>query len=214
MYVCRLWLIAGVFLTITPAYAQGYAKDRPMVNTGHLQPTTYFHARPLVGIEDNSPIVSDWRRRPESSPLVVPIPPLPASSSGNIVVPSNAVPLGNNMYAIPTDAGSGIGASHPMLGDRRYLQPAGPRSYYKPTAVSPSLPTGTSTGVHSKMLGSPHTVAPTGGIRPAMFVKPTSNMAGEPFTAKYLDSNTSVGTASTTHTNANLTGKLLKKVRD
>ena len=79
MQFSRLAIVATFLVSMAPANAQSYARElsknaNAMIGDRQTQLSTFYHDRLRVGIEDNSPIVSDWRRRPQSSPLLVPIP--------------------------------------------------------------------------------------------------------------------------------------------
>jgi hypothetical protein len=180
--------------SMVPAFAQGYAKDRPMVHTEHLQPVEWPHSRPQLSIEDETPLLNDHRRPIHRTRYVVKVGPVQGDSTQTVVVEPSG--LSNN----------------PMMGDR-ILDDAGPRSYVhqQPITQGRDLPQGTRTGGY---IPAPRAVAPHAG--PGNFTASKQSVNGSltiPHTDMYQGPTGSIGGATASHIKTSTTVKMLSKMR-
>lgn len=195
----QAFLMAGGLLVMysassaMPVSAQGYANKRPAVDTSHLQPVEFFHYRPIVSIDDDSAIVNDHRHRTPKKKLVIQVPPM--EEEGGVEVVTN-------------------GPSNPMMG-QRFLDSAGPRSYVRqqPLTQGRDLPSGTSTGVHSRQ--APPAVAHDLGV-PGQFTGVKRGLTGRltaPRAAVYQEPVGSIGGTTSSRVNTSTSIKMLDKIK-
>ncbi len=209
MHIYRSTLVALLLVT-APAYAQGYAEERGMVYTKHLQPTTFHKDRLRIQVIDPTPIVTYPRSPMVSEPIVISA-PRAAKYQAVASIPANAVAVAEGMYVVPASNG-GVGSSNPMLGDLSHLQPVGFTSNVPLQTYlgSRNLQNGTSTGVHSRI-----DLPPTMVSKPAQTLnrpsKPGYVKVWEPAEiATYPGQNDSVGGSTQTYTKSELKGRILE----
>jgi len=90
-------LSTGAALVLSAATSAGHAQGGFTIKKDQLEQVTPYKARRRVDIIDESPIVTDHRKRPEAGPTYqIEIPPLPAGSAGSVIKIS---PTSNNLPA-------------------------------------------------------------------------------------------------------------------
>jgi len=139
-----VFLSCALALAIAPG---AIADDLVNLHNRPLEKTQYFHYRPMFGIEETAPIVSDWRRASQQTTYQIVIPP--------VQTPSNQVQV---LVVPPT------GDCLPGLVAQRPLAPAGFSSNINPTkSRANSLPKGDTVGQHviGNLLGASRPTSPT-----------------------------------------------------
>lgn len=97
-------LSTGAALVLSAATSAGHAQGGFTIKKNQLEQVTPYKARQRVDIIDETPIVTDHRKRPEAGPIYqIEIPPLTAGSAGSVVKIS---PTSNNLQ--PAGFGSNI----------------------------------------------------------------------------------------------------------
>ncbi len=210
MHIYRSTLVALLLIT-APAYAQGYAEDKGMVYTKHLQPTMFHKDRVRVQVIDPTPIVTYPRSPVVSEPIVIPMPTAKRKTLASI--PANAVEVAEGIYVVPASNG-GVGPSNPMLGDLSHLQPVGFGSNIPVQAnlLSRNLQNGSSTGIHSRIELQPSMVSKSAQTlnRPS---RPGYVKEWEPAQiATYQGQNVSIAGSTRTQTNSDVKGRLLNRI--
>jgi hypothetical protein len=110
-----------------------FADDLVNLQNRPLEKVEFYHSRPRLGIEDNSPIVTDWRKRQQQTTYKIVIPPAPKSMNQEVILsaPPSSDPA-------------------PNLVSGRPLAPAGFNSNINANrAKAKSLPQGNSIGQHA-----------------------------------------------------------------
>lgn len=182
-----------------------------MVDTSNLQLSTFNKSPLQVQILDNSPRVSDHRHPAQVNPLIIAIPPLPNAQA--VQIPVGAVPIGNGIYAIPSQSPS-ANRSNPMV-DLSNLPQAGYQSNIpaQPISTGRNLAPGFATGVHANMAKPPHAVSGAPAFLTSKPTRPAANsMQSKQQTAMYTDQMMSVGCGSRSTTTSSVKGTVINKL--
>jgi len=169
-----------------------FADDLVNLPNRTLEKVEFYHSRPRIGIDDTSPIVTDWRRAHQQTTYKIVIPPAPKSSNQEVILGS------------PTASDNS-----PNLITSRPLAPACFYTINPNHAKANSLPQGNTVGQH--VIGNLLTPTKPTKTPQAQTVRPAPPSDNTPTQAlSYGTTHTPASSSQQLSTSAKVKGELLK----